>query len=125
MTQASLSGKTILIAEDDPDLREILTDMLTLHGAKVLAAENGPSALALLGTEEIHMILSDMRMPGGDGMELLKGVRSRDVSGPPFIFLTGYSDVGAEVAIAQGAQDMLPKPYDNDKLVARMLDFLS
>lgn len=115
-----LHGIRILIAEDDPDLRESLAGVLQMFGAETIDAENGKKAYDLLCRESVDLILSDIRMPGGDGLLFLEKVRERDLKNPPFFFLSGFSDVTPEIAMAKGAQALLSKPYDSLELAKRI-----
>src|SRR5262245_52565869 len=90
---SNLKGKRILIADDEKDLREILADELRYCGCEVAEAENGKTAYALLESQPFDLIISDIRMPGGDGIELLKAVRKRDPKLPPLVLISGYSDI--------------------------------
>lgn len=105
-----LLGYKILIVEDDPLLLETGYG-LELFGATVYRAANGMAAMEWLSKSEnrVDVILSDVRMPTGDGVWLLDSLKKLgDI--PPFFFITGYADVGAEEAIAKGAREMVSKP---------------
>lgn len=122
MAQAKLDGMRILLAEDDQDLRECIAENLGLYGAEVVAAENGAKALELYNQTRIDAVVSDFRMPGGDGLGLLKAIRARDPKNPPFVFLTGYSDITGEEAKEQGAQGFVHKPCDFQQLAVDLLE---
>ena len=125
MSDTVLLGKIILVAEDDRDLREIIADILRLHGARVLEAENGQAALKQFGENEVDLIVSDIRMPNGDGLAFLKGVReATSQSTKPFLFLSGYSDLTPARAIELGAQGLFAKPFDVSDLVAKIADLM-
>src|SRR5512147_1852698 len=107
----------ILVVEDDAALREALTDTLELAGQSVVAAPDGEAALALLGRETVDMVLSDVQMPGMDGHELLRRVKSVR-PGIPFILMTAYGQIDRAVeAMRDGAADYLPKPFEPDRLL--------
>src|SRR5262245_1254209 len=98
------NGK-ILVVEDDPDIRSILQRFLARRGYAVKAAENGAEALELLAHEPVDLILSDVRMPRMDGLELLGAVRQRDPE-VQLVLMTAYSTVRDAVeAIQAGAAD--------------------
>lgn len=113
--KVSLHGLKILVVEDDSDLRESVREVLRLYGARVIEAENGRTGLNSLREESIDLILSDIRMPGGDGISFLEKVReiNPDI---PFIFLTGFSDLTLEEALRKGAQGIFTKPYNSQDL---------
>ena len=110
----------ILVVEDDPDIRTILSRFLGRRGYAVKAAENGAEALELLSHEPVDLILSDVRMPRMDGLELLQAVRQRDPD-VQLVLMTAYSTVRDAVeAIQAGAADYVEKPIDFRRL-ARVL----
>lgn len=109
---ADLTGFKILIVDDEQDLREILSEDFALHGATVLTAENGLVAYDIAMRELPDVILSDVRMPGGDGVELLQRIRAVCKKTPPYVFLlTGFSDLAPDQAAALGCQGLVPKPF--------------
>jgi CheY-like chemotaxis protein len=94
VSQPSLgSGATILLVEDERPVRSTVRRLLERHGYKVLEAANGQDALALVSSRrpEIHLVLSDMVMPGMGGMELAGRVRSMS-PGLPVLLMTGYTE---------------------------------
>jgi two-component system, cell cycle sensor histidine kinase and response regulator CckA len=94
VSQPSLgSGATILLVEDERPVRSTIRRLLERHGYKVLEAANGQDALALVSSRrsEIHLVLSDMVMPGMGGMELAGRVRSMS-PGLPVLLMTGYTE---------------------------------
>lgn len=124
LSSGALKGRVVLIAEDEPDLREILTVSFERYGATVLQAENGFVATDLFMINQIDFIISDMRMPGADGLHFLSEVRRRDKKNPPFFFLTGYSDISLPDAIEKGAQAIFNKPFRSKDLVQNILSHL-
>jgi CheY-like chemotaxis protein len=121
MTSTKLKGLKILVAEDDQDLRECISENLTLCGASVITAENGKVAYELCLKEKVDVVLSDFRMPGGDGLTLLRALRAKDAGHPPFVFLSGYSDLATEEIMREGAQAFLHKPCDFNEIAAHLL----
>ncbi|HLH56174.1 MAG TPA: response regulator [Verrucomicrobiae bacterium] len=113
--------ETILLAEDEPSLRETVQEVLKLQGYRVLAAGSGPDALDVWHREErrIDLLLTDMVMPGGMmGTDVAAELRR---SNPELkvIFTTGYSPgvVGSRYSLEEGV-NFLPKPYSPTKLAA-------
>lgn len=120
-----LSGFKILIVDDEEDLREILSEDFSLQGATVFTAKNGREAFDVAVRELPHVILSDVRMPGGDGVELLKRIREVYGSTPPHVFLlTGFSDLKPEQAAQLGGQGLLSKPFSLKQLRERVASAL-
>ena len=106
----------ILVAEDDSPTRESLRRAMTKAGYRTLTAADGAGALAILKSESVDVLLTDLKMPGVDGMTLLDRVRA-DFPETAVIILTGFATVGLAVeAMKKGAYDFLTKPIDLDKL---------
>jgi two-component system, NtrC family, response regulator AtoC len=113
-------GATILIVDDDERLRTTLGLLLGTLGHEALEASDVAAAESLLREREIDLIISDLRMPGGSGMDLLEIVQRLDLDAP-VILLTAYGTVeGAVQAMQQGAFDYLQKPFDADEMKLRV-----
>ena len=107
----------ILLIDDEPDVRHALRDVLVEAGHFVVEASDGAKASALLPETVFDVILSDVRLPGVDGLTLLRTVR-RDAPLTDFILMTAFADVGQAVAaLKEGASDYLIKPFDIDELL--------
>jgi len=107
----------ILLIDDEPDVRQPLRDVLTDAGHVVVEASDGANASALLRQTVFDVILSDVRLPGVDGLTLLRTAR-RDAPLTDFILMTAFADVGQAVAaLKEGASDYLIKPFDLDELL--------
>ncbi len=115
----------VWVIDDDSSIRWVLEKALQKAGMTVVSFESGSSALEALVQEEPAVIVSDIRMPGIDGLELLERINSTcpDV---PVIIMTAHSDLDSAVsAYKGGAFEYLPKPFDVDEaaaLVQRALD---
>lgn len=101
----------ILLVDDDETFRTVIAADLKGAGYSVITASNGVEAFELLLKTEVHIVVSDMRMAGGDGDSLLKRIRSEINNPPEVIFVTGFSDFGADAAIAKGARQVVAKPF--------------
>jgi len=101
---------TILVAEDEPAIRESLAEVLREDGHWVACAPDGTAAIAALDTQEFDLVLSDLRMPGADGLAVLK--HARDVAPQTLVLLmTAFATLDTAVeALRRGAHDYLPKP---------------
>ncbi|HXG02911.1 MAG TPA: sigma-54 dependent transcriptional regulator [Candidatus Binatia bacterium] len=107
----------ILIVDDEPDMVENLTRILRRAGHRCLRATDAERALALLESERPDLLITDLRMPGMDGMELLRRAREADPA-LPVIVVTAYGTIESAVAaIKQGAFDFLPKNFSVDELL--------
>jgi DNA-binding NtrC family response regulator len=111
-----MSGKDLLIIDDDPLVGESLKEMLSLEGYRVEAVLDGDAALAKLQATRYRLILSDIQMPGLSGLDLLKELKGRAPE-TTIIFITGHGNIdGAVAAIKLGAYDYLTKPIDDLRL---------
>lgn len=117
----TLSGLQVLIVDDEPDVRELLTMVMSEHGAKAIAVESVTEVLKVLETLQPDVLLSDIAMPDQDGYTLIRQLRSLEVERGgllPAIALTAYArDEDCQEAIASGFQMHMSKPIDTTKLV--------
>jgi two-component system, NtrC family, response regulator AtoC len=110
--------KRILIVDDEPSLRKVLAAMLRRAGYGVQTAEDGHAAVRALEENAFDLVVSDLRMPGMDGIELLGWCRNR-YPGLPVVLITAHGTVDSAVeAIKLGAHDYVTKPFDQDELQA-------
>lgn len=106
--------RTVLVADDEANLRKVLSAMLRREGYEVLTAQDGLEAAALLGQADV--LLTDLKMPGLNGLALLERAR-REHPGLPVVMLTAHGTVDTAVhAMKLGAFDYLTKPFDRDEL---------
>jgi two-component system C4-dicarboxylate transport response regulator DctD len=107
----------ILLVEDDAIVRRGNEQALSLAGMKVAAFGDAESALAALALEQPWAVVSDIKLPGKSGMELLRELRQRDRE-LPVILVTGHGDVAMAVqAMREGAYDFIEKPFASERLV--------
>ena len=114
----------VLVVDDEARFRQLYQQVLEDAGTNASAAASAEEALAIIEAGGIDMVVSDVRMPGADGIDLLR--RSR-ASQPeiPFLLVTAYADIrDAVAALKLGAVDYLAKPVDLDELVAAVRDAL-
>jgi DNA-binding NtrC family response regulator len=110
----------ILVVDDEADIRESLETLLEMEGYSVDLAVDATDASSKLERAGYDLILLDLMMPDRSGMELLAEIRERQ-NHTPVIMLTAYGSVEVAVhAIKAGANDYLPKPWDNDKLLVEI-----
>lgn len=115
-----MPDQSVLIVDDEEMIRTALEQWLRLSGFATHVATDATSALARLDEIKPHVILSDVRMPGLSGLDLLKKVRERMVPAE-VILITGHGDVPMAVeAMRQGAFDFIQKPYVPDELVTSL-----
>jgi DNA-binding response OmpR family regulator len=110
---------TILVADDESDIRNLLKISLEENSYTVVTAENGKQALDILQTQTIHLAILDVMMPVLDGFNLLRKMRAN--STVPVIFLTARADdMDKVLGLGLGADDFLAKPFSIDELLARV-----
>ena len=111
----SFSG-TILVVDDDPDIREVLRDRLESLGYRVLVAPSGKEGLELLEKQSPQLALLDIEMPGMNGLEVLKEIRRREID-VTVVMITAYGTIERAVqAMKEGAYDFIPKPFEPDHI---------
>ena len=110
-------NQPILIVDDDRRLRELLVEVFGEQGWKVVAAADGDEALGALEETRFGLIITDLKMPGADGMAILRRARDLDED-VPVIMITGHGSVDSAIeAMRQGAYDYLQKPFDPEEVV--------
>ena len=118
MNQPASAPGRILVVEDDRMVRRALVEWLGIAGHTTSEAENASAALGMLEAEQPDLVLSDVRMPGLSGLELLERLQALDPD-LPVVLITGHGDVPLAVsAMRLGAHDFITKPYDPDHLAA-------
>lgn len=110
--------QTILIVEDDPDIRDGVRILLSGEGYSILEAENGPRALQLL-SPEVDLVILDIMMPGMSGLRVCEEIRK--TSTVPILFLTAKSQESDKLlGLTAGGDDYLAKPFSFAELSARV-----
>ncbi|RUM33344.1 MAG: sigma-54-dependent Fis family transcriptional regulator [Desulfobulbus sp.] len=109
---------SILIVDDEPNYQIVLSELLHDEGYEVFTADNGISGLKIARETDLDMVISDMKMPGMDGIELLARLKEFDQH-LPVILITAYAEVEKAVeAMHLGAFTYLAKPFSNEQLLA-------
>ncbi len=112
-----VSDIRVLIVEDEPDQRRLLADILRSEGYLATEAEDCASARTQLQATAVDLVLSDWKLPDGDGMELLLEVQSHWPR-TAFVMITAYGTISRAVeAVRRGADDFLPKPFERQALL--------
>jgi CheY-like chemotaxis protein len=105
---------TVLIVEDESDLRESLALQCRRRGYNVLTAANGEEGLELVNTTRVDVVLSDVQMPVVSGPEMLLRLKAKRVALPIFFFMTGFSPISDIELIKLGANAVFAKPFDTE-----------
>lgn len=110
--------KTILLIEDNNEIRENTCELLELEGYNVLLAENGKAGLTLAKEQKPNIIISDILMPEVSGYDVVRGLKADpETADIPFIFLTASAEKSeAEAGLGMGAMDYIRKPFDPEEL---------
>jgi CheY-like chemotaxis protein len=119
-----LKDHLVLIVDDEPDLREMLVSELESIHTKTLEAKNGKEGINIVKKEKVDFVISDIRMPGGNGIEFLDETKKINLKKPIFLFITAFSDVSREELYAHGAESLISKPFDLPNLL-ESLEWLS
>jgi CheY-like chemotaxis protein len=113
---AAVPALTIVVADDDPDIRRLVADILRDEGYRVLAAADGREALALIRRRTPALVLLDLQMPLLTGWDVLDRLRAEDIR-TPVVFMTAASRARVE-AERHAVAGFLAKPFEVDELLA-------
>ena len=117
----------VLVADDEPHIRRVLSTILSKSGYVVDEAESGTAALELWHAAQAYdAVLLDLMMPGATGLEVLETIRSGEhgIHTPVIILTAKGQDADRDAAFAAGADDFMTKPFSPKKLVARLHEIL-
>ncbi len=108
---------TILVVDDEPNYLVVLSELLKEEGYEVLTAQRAEDGLKIVEETDLDLVITDMRMPGMDGLELLRTVKTLN-NNLPVIMITAFGEVEkAVVAMKAGAYNYLAKPFNNEELL--------
>lgn len=110
---------TILVVDDEELYRNMLPKMLKDRASRIITAENGKEALeTLIGENNTDIVITDIKMPGIDGFQLLESMKAIDPS-ITVIIMTGYSELfSADEAMKKGADGYILKPFKKEEMIA-------
>jgi DNA-binding NtrC family response regulator len=110
------NNQPILIVDDEPDIREVLAITLVDMGYRTLEAENATKAFAQFTEEQPRIVITDIKMPGSDGIELLRKIKHENPE-TEVIMITGHGDMNLAVrSLKYEATDFITKPINVDAL---------
>lgn len=111
----------VLIVDDEPDILELMEEEFNYHGYKTMTAICGNDAIDLIRKNNFNVVVSDYKMPNGNGMAVLKEVSTMAaVEKPVFFFVSGQADISIEEAIDAGAKKFFAKPFDLEELISEI-----
>jgi len=120
-----LRDATVLLVDDEPDWRTIIADWFGREGCRVLVAENGAEALALIRANHVDVVVSDVRMPVMDGITLLRNIKAGEDYKPSVMFISGFSDIEPGEAYGLGVEAMMSKPVERKDLISAVIRVLT
>jgi DNA-binding response OmpR family regulator len=115
---------TILIVDDEPDVREVLAEYFSAQGYVAIGAENAGAARAAAAQQPVDVALVDIHMPGEDGLSLARHLRERYASVAIVMLTSAGTVVDRIVGLEMGADDYVSKPFDPRELLARVKSVL-
>ena len=115
---------TIMIVDDEPDVREVLEEYFTAHGYTVIGADSASAAKVTAAAHPIDLALVDIHMPGEDGLSLARHLRERYAEIAIVMLTSAATVVDRIVGLEIGADDYVPKPFDPRELMARVKSVL-
>ena len=115
-----MAGEDILIVDDDPFTIELLTESLGERGFRAAAADSGEKAIELLGRRDFSVALVDLRLPGRDGLDIVREMSSV-APDTAILIMTGYPTLDSAIqAIRQGAHDYIVKPFRVEEVIGAL-----
>ena len=107
---------TIMVVDDEPMVRNLLSQFLTLRGYRVRTAKDGPDALVLLKQEHPQLIILDVYMPGMNGVDVLRQLRGNDYKGSVIALSASQDEQLLQEMLELGSVDIMGKPVDLERL---------
>jgi len=122
-----MNGKTILVVEDNAQNRELVTDLLSLAGVRVLTAADAETALEMAAREPLDLVLMDVSLPRMDGLEATRVLKSTPATARlPVVALTAHAMKGdRERILAAGCDGYVTKPIDTRAFTGTVAQFLA
>jgi DNA-binding response OmpR family regulator len=115
---------TVLVVDDEPDVREVLEEYFVAHGYAVVVAASAGTAKAMAAEQALDIALVDIHMPGEDGLSLARHLRERYANVAIIMLTSAATVVDRIVGLEMGADDYVPKPFDPRELLARVKSVL-
>ena len=112
------TGETVLVVDDEPLVRDLLVQFLSLRGYRTLGVKDGPAALSMVEQAAPDLILLDLMLPGMNGVEVLRRLRDKHFTGAIIIVTGSYDEELLQDAWSLHPQEVIGKPIDLEKLLA-------
>lgn len=116
-TAVADTGETVLVVDDEPLVRDLLVQFLSLRGYRALGVKDGPEALSMVEQAPPDLILLDLLMPGMDGAEVLRQLRQREYRGGVIIITGSHDEERLDEAWSMEPQEVIGKPIDLEQLL--------
>lgn len=107
---------TVLVIDDEQDILELIEDEFKYQGYDTFGASCGNDAIEVLKKNEVDIVVSDYKMPNGNGMSVLAHV-TQMAKKPCFFFVSGQADISSDAAVQAGAKKFFAKPFDLEELI--------
>ncbi|OLC43273.1 MAG: hypothetical protein AUG11_00125 [Nitrospirae bacterium 13_1_20CM_2_62_14] len=107
---------TIMVVDDEPMVRNLLSQFLTLRGYRVCPAKDGPDALSLVKQEHPQLVILDVYMPGMNGVDVLRQLRANDYKGAVIALSASQDEEMLQEMLELGSVDIMGKPVDLERL---------
>jgi len=107
---------TIMVVDDEPMVRNLLSQFLTMRGYRVRPAKDGPDALSLLKQEHPELVILDLYMPGMNGVDVLRQLRANDYKGAVIALSASQDEELLQEMLDLGSVDIMGKPVDLERL---------
>jgi two-component system CheB/CheR fusion protein len=122
----TLQGLRILIVDDDPQIRDFFVEEIEYHGGRTVTAATGEEGVQVYQKDpNFDLVLSDMRMPDGDGLFLFRKLKELSANPVSFVLITGFADISESAAKQEGVLRIFEKPVDWDALIDFIATFRS
>ncbi len=112
--------KKILVVDDEEGIRDLVVGELEFNGAICYQAESGQGAVEVYKAQKLNAVISDIRMPNGDGLYFLETIRDLNLDPCTMIFMTGFSDIPLEEFYDRGVEAVIAKPFRLEQLMATL-----
>jgi CheY-like chemotaxis protein len=113
----------ILVVDDESTIADILVESFEDEGAQAKALYSGNQAIKYLESNTVDIILSDIKMPDGTGIDLLESLNADKTKDISLMFMTGYSEFSTEELVSKGAIKVFTKPIDFDNVIEEIINF--